>query len=430
MVQKLDLKPVLTAVNPEEAIAYFRQKDYRIGFDYRDVWQQEHQAGFTVAKAMQVDLLQDIRAAVDKALANGTTLATFQKELTPLLQKRGWWGKQEMADPTTGEIKLVQLGSPARLELIYDTNLAAAYSEGQWERIQRNKELFPFLEYVRSASVNPRHTHLAYAGLVLSVDDAFWSSHYPIKEFRCKCTVVQHTQRMLDQAGLKVGKAPPEVMRTVVNKRTGEVMQVPTGVHPAFHYPPGGRRAHLEKMLEGKQAEAGGVQAASASKERRASATAAATQMAGAKDANRMVHDFGPVPERAAHAISKLTGIDVSAASGYRMVMTGEAVKHVLASHGDPLIEAKRKPPQAAVTVEDFHHIAQIAEEFDDMLLGERKKHADAPAVMLRQHLPADGAGPAVQAYLVMQVRTNAKRPRVALKTYYKHLVPSKKTGD
>lgn len=252
MPKKLDLKPVLAAVNPEEAISYFRQKGYRIGFDYRDVWQQEHQAAWTVAKAMQVDLLTEIRAFVDAAIADGTTLATFQAELAPRLVKRGWWGRQEMVDPLDGEPKLVQLGSFKRLETIFDTNLATAYSEGQWERIQRNQQLFPFLEYVRSASVNPRHTHLAYAGLVLRADDSFWQSHLPIKEWGCKCSVIQYTQRMLDREGLQVGKAPPEVMRELVNKRTGEVMTVPVGVDPAFHYPPGGRRAHLEKMLQDK----------------------------------------------------------------------------------------------------------------------------------------------------------------------------------
>lgn len=252
MPKKIDLKPVLRAVNLEEAIRFFRQKGYRIGFDYRDVWQQEHQAAFTVAKAMQLDLLIEIRGFVDAALADGTTLATFQAGLMPRLQSRGWWGRQEMVDPADGETKLVQLGSPRRLETIFDTNLATAYSEGQWERIERNQELFPYLEYVRSASVNPRHTHLAYAGLVLRADDAFWQSHLPIKEWGCKCSVIQHTQRMLDREGLKVGTAPPEVMREMVNKRTGEVMQVPTGVHPAFNYPPGGRRANLEKMGQDK----------------------------------------------------------------------------------------------------------------------------------------------------------------------------------
>ena len=245
----IDLRPVLAAVNPEEAVAFFRQKGFRIGFDYRDVWRQEHQAAFTVAKAMQIDLLQDIRAELDKALATGSTFADFQKALMPRLQARGWWGRQEQVDPADGVAKEVQLGSPKRLETIYDTNLATAYSEGQWERIQRNQALFPYLEYVRSASVNPRHSHLAYAGLVLRADDAFWQSHLPIKEWGCKCSVVQHSQRMLEAEGLQLGKAPPEVMRAVVNKRSGETMQVPAGVDPAFHYPPGGRRGNLGRMM-------------------------------------------------------------------------------------------------------------------------------------------------------------------------------------
>ena len=254
MTKKFDLKPILGAVNPEEAISFFRQKGYRIGFDYRDVWQQEHQAAFTVAKAMQLDLLTEIRAFVDAAIVDGTTLATFQKELMPRLQARGWWGKQEMVDPQDGEAKLVQLGSAKRLEVIYDTNLATAYSEGQWERIQRNQQLFPFLHYGSSASSNPRHTHAAFSGLVLRADDPFWQSHYPIKEYGCKCPVYQMTQRMLDREGLQVGKAPPEVMREMINKRTGEVMQVPFGVDPAFHYLPGGRQEHLDKMLQDKEA--------------------------------------------------------------------------------------------------------------------------------------------------------------------------------
>jgi hypothetical protein len=240
---------VLKPVQPDEAIAYFRQKGYRIGFDHRDVWQQEHQAAVTVAKAMQLDLLGDIRAAVDQALKDGTTLGDFRRQLGPKLQARGWWGKQEMTDPVTGERKAVQLGSPRRMEVIFDTNLATAYSEGQWERIQRNKQLFPFLRYVRSSSSHPRQSHLAYADLVLSADDSFWQRHMPIKEYGCKCGVIQLTGRMLEREGLKVGTAPAEQLRTVVNKRTGEEMQVPVGVDPAFNYPPGGRRANLGRMM-------------------------------------------------------------------------------------------------------------------------------------------------------------------------------------
>lgn len=253
----------LKPLPPAEAIDYFRQKGYRVGFDYRDVWRQEHQAAFTVAKAMQLDVLQDIRGAVDGALASGTTFETFKKKLQPMLADKGWWGRKEMIDPVTGEAKVVQLGSPRRLQRIFDTNLATSYSEGQNERIQRNKGLFGFLEYVRSASAHPRPSHLAYAGLVLPVDDPFWPAHMPVKEWGCKCTVIQHSGYSLQRYGLKVGKAPAEVMRSYTNPRTGETIDVPQGVDPAFHYPLGGRRSNLGRMLMEK---ADGADAATAAR--------------------------------------------------------------------------------------------------------------------------------------------------------------------
>lgn len=257
MPRKIDLSPVLAATQPEEAMAYFRQKGYRVGFDYRDVWQREHQAAFTVAKAMQVDLLTEIRAAVDTALADGTTFQAFKDALKPRLVARGWWGKQDMLDPVTGETRQVQLGSPRRLQVIFDTNLATAYSEGQTERINANKSLFPFLMYDGANSANPREQHRAWDGLVLRADDPWWQAHQPVKAWGCKCTVIQLTQRMMEREGYREGTAPPEVMRQVVNKRTGEVMTVPQGVDPAFHYPHGGRRANLAQMMLAKTEAAG-----------------------------------------------------------------------------------------------------------------------------------------------------------------------------
>lgn len=249
MAKKLDLSPVLQATQPQEAIDYFRQKGYRIGFDHQDVWRQEHQAAFTVAKGMQIDLLQDVRAAVDAALADGTTLADFRRRLMPQLQARGWWGRQDVLDPVTGETVSAQLGSPRRLRVIYETNLATAYSEGQAERIEANKGLFEFLLYDGLNAANPRDAHKPWDGLVLRADDPWWNAHRPVKAWGCKCTVIQLSRRMMEREGYKEGQAPAEQLREVTNKRTGEVLQVPQGVDPAFHYPHGGRRANLGRMM-------------------------------------------------------------------------------------------------------------------------------------------------------------------------------------
>lgn len=239
----------LVALPPKEAVEYFQQKGFAIGFDYRDVWQAQHQAAFTVAKVTQLDLLQDIRAAVDAALKDGTTLQQFQKTLTPTLQAKGWWGRQPMTDPLTGETRDVQLGSPRRLKTIYDTNLRTAHSEGQWQRIQERKEAFPFLQYDGNNSEHPRLQHGAWDGMTLPVDDPFWQNHMPVKAFGCHCRVIPKTAGQVARQGLEISSSPKVPTKPYVNARTGEVQQIPDGVHPAFHYPPGGRRASLSRHL-------------------------------------------------------------------------------------------------------------------------------------------------------------------------------------
>lgn len=235
MPEAIELKPL----PPAEAVDFFQKKGYKIGFDWRDVEKAEHAVSFTVAKAMRNDILQDIRAGVDKAIADGITFETFSKDLSPVLQEKGWWGKKLMTDPKTGEEKLVQLGSPRRLKIIYDTNLRSAYAAGQWERIQRVKARRPYLRYIGSVAENPREQHKKFYDLVLPVDHPFWSKFYPPNGWRCQCSVQQLSQRDLDRLGLDVTSdddIPPADERVVLNKRTGELQKIPTGIDAGFDF--------------------------------------------------------------------------------------------------------------------------------------------------------------------------------------------------
>lgn len=236
----------LKALAPEAAIKAFRAKGFRASFDYRDMEREEHAYNFTVAKAMSTDLLTDIRSALDDALANGGTLEQFKQDLTPKLQEKGWWGSVPMTDPVTGEEKMVRAGSSARLKTVFDTNLRMAYATGQWENIERTKDALPYLVYLHTPSKNKKYErkeHAALHGIVYPVGHPFWDTFFPPNGWGCKCRVRQIAFEDIARMGYRLGDANwKPAMRTVVNKRTGEMQQVPRGVDPSFNYNPGKAR--------------------------------------------------------------------------------------------------------------------------------------------------------------------------------------------
>jgi len=241
------MTPVFKVLPPAEAVKYFEQKGMHIGFDWRDTENKAHAVSFTAAKITQIDVLQDIRDAIEKAKKNGTTLEQFKKDLIPTLAKKGWWGEKEVIDELTGEVKTIKI-NPARLKTIFETNLRVSYMEGQWARIQDHKKTFPYLRYDGCNSKESRPTHCGWNGLVLAADDPWWLAHYPVKEWGCKCNVKSLTKSQAEKVG--VDQAPEETYTNWTNPRTGQTQRVPEGVHPAFNYPPGQWQQHLEKTAQ------------------------------------------------------------------------------------------------------------------------------------------------------------------------------------
>lgn len=231
---------------PVEAIRFFERKGYRIGFDWRDVWQAEHARAFTVAKVTRLDLLETIRGEVDRALRDGLPYESFRRNLTPILQKARWWGVQTVIDPATGQVVEAELGSPRRLRIIFDTNLRTARAAGRWERIERNKARRPYLRYSQIQRPTRRDEHVPFHGLVRPVDDPVWDRIYPPNGWRCGCSVQALTERQAKRRGITPQAESRRILRdqTVYrNKRTGEVSNVTNGVHPAFDYHVG--KAHM-----------------------------------------------------------------------------------------------------------------------------------------------------------------------------------------
>ena len=251
---------------PPEVPNFFAQKNLKVGFSWLDVWAEEHARSFTVAKAVELDLLQAFKTSLQKAIEGGQSFETWREHLKPELEKLGWWGKRTVQDPTGAyKPKQVDFSSPQRLQTIFWSNMRSARAAGQWERIQRSKRGLPYLVYVHTASARARPLHLSWVGTILPADDPFWNTHFPPNGWNCKCSVRQVTgserDDLLTQNGYS-SDVPPQETKAFINKRTGEISQVPNGIDAGWQTNPGKARSEtLLKSLEDKLQVSGAQQA-------------------------------------------------------------------------------------------------------------------------------------------------------------------------
>lgn len=233
---------------PPEASRFLKNKGLRPSFSWMDVEPEEHAVGFAVAKMAEIDLLQAARAEVQKALDEGLPFAAFKKNWMDRPALAEWLGKREYTDPLTGGIVEVKRSPARRLKVIYDANLRSARAAGQWERIERTKAAFPYLEYRLGPSERHRPKHVEKAGLIIAVDSPFWDEWMPPNGWGCKCWVRQVTRREAERRGIS---AVPDVRDTTMkNPRTGEERIVPQGIDPGWERNPGKlRREAIEAVL-------------------------------------------------------------------------------------------------------------------------------------------------------------------------------------
>lgn len=230
----------LPPFEPKAMLAFFVRKGLQIGFSWLDVQREEHDRAFTVAKMMQVDLLEDTYSVLKEGFARGDSPAMIARDLRGLMQARGWWGQKVLTDPLTGETKAAQLGSPRRVDVIVRTNMRTAYAAGRHARQQRTRAAFPFLRYVSVMDGREREEHRAWHNIILPANDPWWDTHYGPCDWGCRCKAVALNQRMMTRLGLSVSAKPPSFgTYEWVNKRTGEARTIEKGIGPGWDYHPG-----------------------------------------------------------------------------------------------------------------------------------------------------------------------------------------------
>lgn len=238
----------LARLSPEDALAYLKARgQITKTWSWADLIREEHSHAFTISRLTNVDLLKDLQDMITKSVNGEMGRTDFMRDAKAALQAKGWWGEVTQTDPATGR-DVTTTFNPQRLKLIYDTNTRQAYAAGQWERIQLGKASHPYLRYITKDDGRVRASHAQWHNLTLPVDHPFWQTHYPPNAWRCRCRVISVTQREYDKGKTPMGQdmlkvAPKVQMQDWTNPRTGEITQVPVGVHPSFAYNPGMARA-------------------------------------------------------------------------------------------------------------------------------------------------------------------------------------------
>ena len=168
-----------------EQIDFFRRKLNLPTERWDDIWQAAHDSAFVAAGAMEADLLDDLRQAVDDAIAGGDTLVDFRKKFNAIVQKHGWHG-------WTGEG--TKAGEAWRTKVIYNTNIATSYAAGRWAQLTDPAllKVRPYWQYIHNDSVlHPRPQHKAWGDMRLTLrhDHPFWRTHFPPNGWGCRCRV-------------------------------------------------------------------------------------------------------------------------------------------------------------------------------------------------------------------------------------------------
>jgi len=187
---------------PKQTIKWFEGKGNEVSWDWMDVWQEQHARAFTVAKSMSFDVLDDIRQATKQALKQGLTNRQYRSLLTNKLKAKGWWGKKDIVNPD-GKLQTVQLGSPWRLNTIYQTNMQSSYMAGRWKAFYDNRRNRPYLMYVAVLDSVTRKSHAELHGKIFHINDPIWNSIYPPNGFNCRCRVRALTEKQAVQRGYR-----------------------------------------------------------------------------------------------------------------------------------------------------------------------------------------------------------------------------------
>lgn len=340
-----------------QQVAFFRNKLGNLVPTRRwdDMLGEAHDTGFMVAGATKADLLSDLAAAVDKAIAEGLGLEEFRRDFRSIVARNGWTG-------WTGEGSVA--GEAWRVKTILRTNAYTSYSAGRHAQLLDGN--FAFWVYRHGDSREPRPEHLSWNGIALVPGHEFWKKHYPPSDWGCSCYVLGARSA----AGVRrLGGDPDKQLPANWNRvdpRTGE----PAGIGKGWGYAPGASVAPIVQALASKIGSwdyrvAKAFMAEVPAAQRDALAQSYRALPSTADDTRRYaqnVWDDQADTLQPGRTLGQLTGDQAGAigqqVEGFDFSLSPSEVGHVRDQHGDEAVE--RKLGQRAVAPEDFARLPHV----------------------------------------------------------------------
>lgn len=184
-----DVKPL--ALPMREAIAFWRDKIPMARDDFDELAEQMQARGFYVSGLTEIDQIEAVKDAIDKAVADGETFEDFQARIPDIIAQENWSG--------------------IRLEIIFRTNVQGAYMAGRYVQMT-DPAVLKARPYWRYSAVNDGRTrpaHRAMDGRVFPADHPIWDKWYPPNGYRCRCGVDTLSAREVERDGATVETDDP-----------------------------------------------------------------------------------------------------------------------------------------------------------------------------------------------------------------------------
>jgi SPP1 gp7 family putative phage head morphogenesis protein len=143
---------------------------------------------FTITGVEGVNVLQTVRDRLAELPAGGD----WNELKHQIVDDISPWLVNPDADPEERDRQAA--AADRRAELLLRTHGFQAYQAAQYNVMERQKDVFPYWQYMTMEDGAVREAHAALDGIVLPADDPFWSAHYPPWDWGCRCQVVPISQ--------------------------------------------------------------------------------------------------------------------------------------------------------------------------------------------------------------------------------------------